>query len=256
MTTSRVPLTRYASSFNAVAAEYDAARPGYPPELFAELARHTGRPLAGQRVLDVGAGTGIASGLLLRHGAEVTAVEPGAGMAAQFRTALPGVPLVHGDGNALPFAAGRFDLVGYAQSWHWTEPARSVPEALRVLRPGGTLALWWNLLDPAVAWVAEQERRIAAAVPVHHRFDVPRRVPRLLGDLGVPVEYRELRWSREVPLAVHLANLASHSFFLVLPPERSGPVLAAEERAVGDVFPDGTVTESYLLHLALIRAPR
>jgi ubiquinone/menaquinone biosynthesis C-methylase UbiE len=68
-------------------------------------------------VLDAGAGTGIAGALPAGHGARVTAVEPGDGMAAHLRTALPDLPLVRADGNALPFADARFDLVAYAQSW-------------------------------------------------------------------------------------------------------------------------------------------
>ncbi|AQW49784.1 methyltransferase [Streptomyces hygroscopicus] len=131
-----------ATSFNAIAAQYAAVRPGYPPELFAMVEEFTGRPLDGADVLDVGAGTGIATRLLAERGARVVAVEPGTGMAAELRSALPRTPLVRGDGNALPFAGGVADLVTYAQSWHWTDPARSVPEAVRVLRPGGALALW------------------------------------------------------------------------------------------------------------------
>lgn len=126
-----------ARSFDAVAAQYAAARPGYPPALFDAIEELAGQPLAGARVLDVGAGTGIATRLLAERGARVTAVEPGAAMAAELHAAHPAVPLVRALGDALPFRddAG-FDLVGYAQAWHWTDPARSVPEALRVLRPG------------------------------------------------------------------------------------------------------------------------
>ncbi|TXS52646.1 class I SAM-dependent methyltransferase, partial [Streptomyces sp. me109] len=87
----------------------------------------------GARVVDVGAGTGIATRLLRARGAHVLAVEPGAGMAAEFRRAVPGTPIVRGDGNALPLGDARADFLTYAQSWHWTDPARSVPEALRVL---------------------------------------------------------------------------------------------------------------------------
>lgn len=123
-----------ARSFDAVAAQYAATRPGYPPALFDAIEELAGRPLAGARVLDVGAGTGIATGLLPARGAQVTAVEPGAAMAGELRAA--GTPLVRARGEALPFRddAG-FDVVGYAQAWHWTDPARSVPEAMRVLRP-------------------------------------------------------------------------------------------------------------------------
>ncbi|MCO6716804.1 class I SAM-dependent methyltransferase, partial [Streptomyces sp. CHB19.2] len=89
----------------------------------------------------------------------VIAVEPGAGMAAECRRILPGVPLVRGDGNALPLAGHCADLLTYAQAWHWTDPALAVPEALRVLRPGGALALWWNTSALDVPWIAAAAER-------------------------------------------------------------------------------------------------
>ncbi len=62
-------------------------------------------------------------------------------MAAEFRRVLPDVPILRGDGNALPLADASHDLVTYAQSWQWTDTGRSVPKALRVLRTGGVLAI-------------------------------------------------------------------------------------------------------------------
>lgn len=81
-----------ARSFDAVAVQYAAARPGYPPALFDAVEELAGQPLAGARVLDVGAGTGIATRLLAERGAWVTAVEPGAAMAAELHAAHPAVP--------------------------------------------------------------------------------------------------------------------------------------------------------------------
>ncbi|GAA3030989.1 hypothetical protein GCM10020000_04790 [Streptomyces olivoverticillatus] len=52
-------------------------------------------------------------------------------------------------------------MVTYAQAWHWTDPKRAVPEAWRVLRPGGVLALWWNDVALDIPWIAAQEGRIA-----------------------------------------------------------------------------------------------
>ncbi|MFD7108106.1 class I SAM-dependent methyltransferase [Streptomyces celluloflavus] len=247
-----------ARSFDAVAAQYAASRPGYPPGLFDAVEELSGRPLAGARVLDVGAGTGIATGLLRARGARVTAVEPGAAMAAELRAAHPGTPLVRALGDALPFADGAgFDLVGYAQAWHWTDPARSVPEALRVLRPGGALALWWNVPDPDTDWAVAQEARIARRLPGYHRFGVAPDAPALIRGLGLGLRpvHRKLHWTRRVPLDTHLAMLGSRSYFATIGPAAAAPVLAAERAALLEVFPDGIVAEAYALELTVTLRP-
>lgn len=128
-----------AHSFNSAADQYAASRPSYPAALFDLIEQFAGLPLAGARVADVGAGTGIATAVLRQRGANVIGVEPGDAMATQFHTVLPDVPIVRGDGNALPLADASCDLITYAQSWQWTDTTRSVPEALRVLLPGGAL---------------------------------------------------------------------------------------------------------------------
>lgn len=104
MTTSSKPPshTARAHSFNAAAAQYAENRPSYPPALFDAIEELAGHPLAGARVADVGAGTGIATALLHARGADLIAIEPGDGMAAQFRRTLPVIPLVRGTGDALP----------------------------------------------------------------------------------------------------------------------------------------------------------
>ncbi|WP_329383563.1 class I SAM-dependent methyltransferase [Streptomyces sp. NBC_01716] len=246
-------MTDRALSFDVVAGQYDAARPGYPPVLFDAVEELSGRPLSGSRVLDVGAGTGIATRLLRARGAEVVAVEPGPGMAARLRQGLPDTPLVRGFGDALPIADASVDLVTYAQSWHWTDPARSVPEALRVLRPGGALALWWNVADPTVPWVAAQEERLhrlageSEAESSHGSGG--RRAERLPQDL--PCVRRELHWTRTVPLDTHLANLGSHSFFRVLGEEATAACLAVERAELLKIFPTGQVDEAYSVELTV-----
>ncbi|WP_329174426.1 class I SAM-dependent methyltransferase [Streptomyces decoyicus] len=256
---SRTPAqATLARSFDAVAAQYAAARPGYPPALFDAIEELAGQSLTGARVLDVGAGTGIATGLLTGRGARVTAVEPGAAMAAELRAAHPASPLVRALGEALPFPddAG-FDLVGYAQAWHWTDPARSVPEAMRVLRPGGALALWWNIPDPDVGWAAEQEARIARRLPEYHDHGVSQETPDLIRGLGLGLRpaSRVLHWTRRVPLDTHLAMLGSRSYFSAIGPAAAAPVLADERSALLDVFPDGIVEEAYALDLTVTLRP-
>ncbi|MFI0943769.1 class I SAM-dependent methyltransferase [Streptomyces sp. NPDC021020] len=247
-----------AQSFDLAAVQYAAARPSYPAELLDRVEDFAGSPLAGARVADVGAGTGIATALLRERGADVIAVEPGGAMAGELHRVLPDVPVVRGDGNTLPLAATSCDLVTYAQSWQWTDPARSVPEALRVLRPGGALAIWWNTTAFDVPWIREQHARIAHHCGVRaHSAARPSDADavRLAGLTGLRVTRRQLRWSRTVSLDVHLANIGSRSAFLVLTAADREAFFAAERERLAAVFPGGAVEETYVVDLLVALRP-
>ncbi|USQ82766.1 class I SAM-dependent methyltransferase [Streptomyces phaeoluteigriseus] len=250
--------TSRALSFDSAAAQYAANRPSYPAALFEAIEDMAGRPLAGARVADIGAGTGIGTALLHARGARVVAVEPGEGMAEQFRRDLPEVPIVRGDGNHLPLATASLDFLTYAQSWHWTDPDRAIPEALRVLRPGGALALWWNAGALDVPWIDAQTAR------VERHFGLDRAVggngdgthEALATSAGrLDFDRRHVRWSRRVPVDTHLANISSHSLFLVHGEESTAAFLDAERRHLLAAFPDGTVEETYDVGLLLAIRP-
>ncbi|MFD5325197.1 class I SAM-dependent methyltransferase [Streptomyces sp. NPDC127092] len=248
MASDTPPPTR-ALAFGRAARAYDAYRPRYPDTAFETMEEFSGRPLAGARVADVGTGTGIAARALHERGARVVGVEPGAAMAAQFRSGLPGIPLVRGDGNRLPLADGSLDLVTYAQSWHWTDPSLAVPSALRALRPGGALALMWNDPDPSVPWVADQRSRI-------EKWFGP---GCFISDVHTPAELnwrkRTLRWSRRVTVDFHLAKLATHSAVIVLDESEATAFLAAEREQLTRHFPDGRLDEPYATTVAVALRP-
>lgn len=243
-----------AHSFNAAASQYEASRPSYPEALFDSIEEFLGHPLSSARVADVGAGTGIATRLLWRRGAAVIGVEPGAEMALEFRQALPDVPVVRGDGNVLPLADASHDLLTYAQSWQWTDTSRSVPEALRVLRPGGALAIWWNTTAFDVPWISAQHERIAehcGVAPRSAKRPDDAEAIRLAGLAGLRVQRRRIRWQRTVSLDTHLANISSRSAFLVLDQASNDVFLAEERRRLREAFPEETLDEVYVVDLLI-----
>jgi SAM-dependent methyltransferase len=147
-----------ARSFGSVAAEYAVRRSSYPPELVPFLTGGGG----GRRVLDLGAGTGLLTELLVAAGHDVVAVDPSAAMLEQLAQRLPDVPLVVAGAEALPLPDDDVDVVTAAQAAHWFDPAPAAAEMMRVLRPGGTVGLLWSLRDDRAPWVAALSAVLAA----------------------------------------------------------------------------------------------
>jgi ubiquinone/menaquinone biosynthesis C-methylase UbiE len=148
-----------ARGFDAGAAAYEAARPGYPDEAMAVLVEQLGlRP--GLRVLDLAAGTGKLTRRFVEHEASVLAVEPVPGMRDQLAAVLPAVEVLEGTAESIPVPDASVDLVSVAQAFHWFDAPAALAEIARVLRPGGGLALLWNERDETTPWVAEMSRLI------------------------------------------------------------------------------------------------
>ncbi len=136
---------------------YERGRPGYPAAVVDLLVRHGGLSAA-SRVVDLAAGTGKLTRQLAQVSARCVAVEPSAAMRAVFGVRVPGVPVVAGVAEAIPLLTGTCDVLTSAQAFHWFDPTRSLAEMVRVLRPGGTVALLWNERDERVPWMAELGR--------------------------------------------------------------------------------------------------
>jgi SAM-dependent methyltransferase len=142
-----------AAGFNDPA-DYEAARPSYPPDVVAWFVEHL-HLAPGRAAADLAAGTGKLTRLLVPSGASLLAIEPVPGMRATFHQLLPDIPLVAGTAEAMPLAPAALDAVTVAQAWHWFDHDRAIVEMARVLRPGGGLGLLWNARDRTEPWVDE-----------------------------------------------------------------------------------------------------
>lgn len=147
-------------TFDAVAALYAEARPGYPDALFDDLWALGGLSRTAE-VLEVGCGAGQATAGLAARAGRVLALDPGANLLAEARrvTGSPKVDFRASSFEAFDAPPASFDLVASAQAWHWIDPAVSFPKAARLLRDRGRLAVFGHAPMPPDPSVSELFRR-------------------------------------------------------------------------------------------------
>jgi ubiquinone/menaquinone biosynthesis C-methylase UbiE len=174
---------RYGKVFDEIAAEYDRHRPAYPDELVDHACRVAGIR-SGDRVLEVGCGSGQLTRGLAARGLHVTAVEPGQSLMALARQNLEGageVEYVNAQFEDAPLPREQFQAVFSASAFHWIDPEVSWQKAAGVLVPGGTLALvqYCGLEEPrskpdqeaALAAITKVAPDIAANWPAYRDLD-------------------------------------------------------------------------------------
>ncbi len=150
---------RVAEGFGADADRYDRARPSYPAGLIDRIV--AGSP--GPDLLDVGCVTGIAARLFQAAGCRVLGVEPDPRMAQVAREL--GTPAEVAKIEDWDPAGRSFDTVAAAQAWHWVDAVAGAAKGAAVLRPGGRLALFWNVFEPPDALRAAFADAFRAALP-------------------------------------------------------------------------------------------
>jgi SAM-dependent methyltransferase len=212
-----------ALSFGAVAEEYDRYRPAPPQAALDWLL-----PVRIGVALDVGAGTGALTRVLLARAEEVTAIEPDSRMHSVIARRLPQVRLLEGRAESLPLPDASVDAVLISSAWHWMDPQWAVPEVARVLRSGGVFAIIWNGLDqeaPLGAALRQAARggaaRPRAASPAHrpeHIF-LPKAAP-----FARP-EIRTVKWLWHTSPQRLAGLMGTYSWVITLPARERKEVL-------------------------------
>lgn len=130
--------------FGKTAGDYGQHRAGFPDELFSRLANF-GHGISGQRVLDIGTGTGSLGRGFARVGCHVVGLDPARAMLAEARR-LDRLEDLHSDyltarSECAPLAESQFDIVSAGQCWHWFDRPRTAREVRRLLKPEGHLII-------------------------------------------------------------------------------------------------------------------
>ncbi len=128
--------------FGRDAVAYEDARPSYPAAAIDQVRGLVAAACA----VEVGAGTGKATEAMASPGLVLTCLEPSPQMAAILESKrLPGVSVTMTTFEDWDAEPGSLDLIYAAQAWHWVDPEIGFGKALSLLRPGGVLALLWNI---------------------------------------------------------------------------------------------------------------
>jgi SAM-dependent methyltransferase len=216
-----------AASFGQAADVYERSRPDYPAAAIDWLL-----PEGAVTVLDLGAGTGKLTRALLERGLEVIAVEPADEMRATLAAAMPEALALAGTAESIPLPDSSVDAITVAQAWHWVDPAVALPEAARVLRPGGTLGLVWNRRDERVPWVARLSQVMGssdAELLLMEEVEI--------GPPFGPTETSETDWGRPMDLDLLLDMIRSRSYFITADAEHQAKLLDGT-RALVESDPD------------------
>lgn len=264
-------------SFGSVAEQYQRHRPGYPEEMIdAVLEFAQARP--GDRVLDVGAGTGRATYQFAERGYDVTALEPDRAMMAVAIRSRPvasaglRVEILNTDFEQATLPPHAFRLVISATAWHWVTPGLRNELAARVLLPGGVLAPFWNRPD----W-AENPLRTAldrAYTAVEQEFAAwppgpmnPAGAPPQMRNAAQWLEHefarsaaftdldaRVYRWRQRYSTEAYIGLLGTHSDHIVLPEAPRERLFDAIREAIDGAGGSFELTYQTLVCLARRRA--
>jgi SAM-dependent methyltransferase len=236
--------------YERVAREYEHGRPGYARDAVAFIIRELSLGPE-STVLDLGAGTGKLTRMLVEQGVQVTALDPSPEMLARLRVVVESARSLEATAESIPLPAASVDAVTAAQAFHWFDAQSALVEIHRVLRPGGGIALVWNQRDesdPVQALLAELTDPPERTTPRGWKLDVAG----LLRESGLfgPVSSVEFGHVQQTSPDRLLDRLRSSSFVASLPMTER---LSAEQRLRDGILQTGPVTQvafTTVVHLA------
>lgn len=257
MTGQRDPRDRL--SFERNASTYDAGRPGYPVAVYDALERF-GALTPTSQVLEIGPGSGQATGELLARGERVDVVELGPGLAVLMRARLPSkrLRIWIGDIHTIELPDQAYDLVASATTFHWLRVPEVLPRLSAALRPGGWLAVWWTAFGYPISEnpVQPQIDRILARIGESPGWvdGVPRplRAAERIAELEHEgwfelMHHEQIRWSIPMDGPRLAALFGTFPNVANLEPKERSATLAAFESAVDGGVPYPFTTALYLL---------
>lgn len=229
--------------------DYVRGRPGYPAELYDALVAACGLG-TGDRVADLGSGTGLSTAPLLDRGFEVFAVEPNEPMrrAAEARLAArSGFHSVAGSAEATGLAPASIDLAIAFQAFHWFDVAKTRAELERILVPGGQVALVWNARRAGGTPLLEDYEALLQRFGTDYRQVGHRGLPRerLAGLFGGPFDHHRFDNHQDLDLDGLRARLLSSSYVPAAGHPDHAPMLAELERIFRAHADDETVRLEY-----------
>lgn len=220
--------------FGRDADAYERHRPDFPREAI----EHLMGLVEVRTALEIGAGTGKATESVARDGIELTCLEPASAMASVLRGRdLPHVEVIESTFEEWEGPAGGFDLIFAAQAWHWVDQDRGYDLAKDLLRPGGALAVMWNLSLVRYEPFEHIYRRLAPELLEEQDQRIARRDnPPWIHDLAVngfhDVQRFVHRWDRELSGADVRGLYSSYSDHLLLAETVREPLLDEVEAEV------------------------
>jgi len=226
-----------ARSFDMIAENYERFRPGYPTKL-RECIEEKASLKAGSVLLEVGVGPGQATRLFLNRGYKIIGVEPGDRF-RQVAWVKLGKPsdLILEAGTFESWEEGKrtFDLVYSGSAFHWVDPAIGYPKAARMLRPGGCLALFWNMFPdqdgPLWTDIADVYQRLEPEMAEKHvklKFAENVEQRRLQIDhagLFAKISVDYFPWARDLSTTDYLDLIMTFSDHITLPIPRRNALL-------------------------------